>query len=904
MRAQTLVALLTAGIVLTGCQEPTPESRIQSANEALASGQYDEAVIELKNALQAAPDNLDVRFELAKVLYEQGDLPGAEKELRRVINAGRTDDAIQGMLGFALYYQAKFEDAMLLKGELGDNAAPSLRIVDYLAALKIDASPEKAYASLSGSLDGDEKQLLEALQQIKASEVEKPLQMLNSLNLADYYDVFINQTRAQLMARSGSLDEAIELMSSIAKTWPSVGLLAINYVEMLIADERFDDAEKVLTPWVSNDSRSPWFDLLMADLKAREGDFEAALIHAERAVQLGIETFNSYLLAGVAAVEQEKWEAAYSYLNKAHAQQPENRTASRLLARTQLQLGYFEEATELLERVEAKTTEDINFLLSASAYLDASGRPSEAKELLSSTLQETPQSQALLAQLSILQLATDDNKASESVAALSEFSPNSLGAVYLKIQNFLKQNKFEEAKAEAQRLASEDEVNSLLLQAVVEFYKGSNEQTLALTKQVFELDPANVAALRLAMQSEYRQADLFKAADYAEKIVDITESPRAIDNLVYLLDENSDLDSVSTLKTLASKKDNPTIYRLGVIKSYGIAGKYKEAVRVADEYPDARKILARVAWVNLLYSSGYIERVEEALSEWVREEPTNKDAFLASINYYFLRNESQKAMGVIRDAEATFPSEPQFKIAHFEALLRDGKLEQAKSKLNALQNLRLPEWHLSYYRGQLALMNGSLKQADEELSKAYATSGRFGVALVLAKVKSAKKEAIEGFNLLNESLENSDTDVEKRYHIVAEYALAHGYFQNAVSVYDALIEKWPGSAVAFNNRANAMLLSGDVDGAKASAEKAVNIEPNASHLDTLGWVLFKSEQYEAAVEKLEKAVAMGTPSEEAAAHLALAYQAVGQNGKAKALRQKHDSKTGRYDTLWSQVSNR
>ena len=904
MRAQTLVALLTAGIVLTGCQEPTPESRIQSANEAMASGQYDKAVIELKNALQAAPDNLEVRFELAKVLYEQGDLPGAEKEFRRLISAGKRDEVVQGMLGFALYYQAKFEDAMLLRDELGDEAAPALGIVDYLAALKLDAKPERVYSQLSRTLENNELSLITALHEIKQSEVEQPLKELENLEMPEYYAVLLQQTRAQLLFRAGKLDEALDMMSEVAENWSSVGLLAINYTEMLIADGRFDVAEKVLNRWVSNESRSPWFDLLLADLKAREGDFESSFKHAERAVQLGIETFNSFLLTGIAATELKKWEAAYNYLTKAHAQQPQNTTASRLLARTQLQLGYFDEASELLKQVDSKTTEDVNFLLTASAYLDASGRSQEAKELLSSSLSKSPDSQALLAQLSTLQLALDEDKASETIASLSELNPNSLGAVYLRIQSLLKQNKFEEAKSEAKLLASTDEAKSLTLQALVELYQGNNDKALALSQKVLDSDPSDIGALRLAMHSVYRMADLYKAIEYAEKIVDITKSPRAVDNLVYLLEENESLDTISTLKTLASEKSDPTIYRLGIIKSYGVSGKFNDAVKYGDDNAEARALLPRIAWVNLLYSSGNVQRTEEALSEWVREEPTNKDAMLASINYYFINQELEKAVSVIRDAEATFPQESRFKVAHFEALLRDGKLEQAKSKLNSLSNLKLTPWHLSYYKGQLALLNGDLPEAEKELSKAYTLSNEFGVALVLAKLKSAKNESMEGFNILSETLKKSAIDVERQYHIVAEYALAHGYYQNAVVVYNELLEKWPNSAIAMNNKANAEFQSGELKNAVRSAEGAVKLEPSASHLDTLGWILYKSGNQELAKDKLEQAMSMGNVSEAVAAHLAIVYQSTGEPDKARKLKREYASENSRHSSLWSEITSR
>lgn len=74
--------LLTA-LVLSACGADSPETMLASAKDYLAKNDNKAAVIQLKNALQNNPDLAEARFLLGKALLEDGNLTGAEVELRK-----------------------------------------------------------------------------------------------------------------------------------------------------------------------------------------------------------------------------------------------------------------------------------------------------------------------------------------------------------------------------------------------------------------------------------------------------------------------------------------------------------------------------------------------------------------------------------------------------------------------------------------------------------------------------------------------------------------------------------------------------------------------------------------------------------------------------------------------------
>ena len=86
---RTLLVVLAACVALAGCDLlVSPEKRVERAAALIDKGDYRAAAIELRNALQKAPDNARGRLLMAQTAYWLGDLPAAKKELERAADAG------------------------------------------------------------------------------------------------------------------------------------------------------------------------------------------------------------------------------------------------------------------------------------------------------------------------------------------------------------------------------------------------------------------------------------------------------------------------------------------------------------------------------------------------------------------------------------------------------------------------------------------------------------------------------------------------------------------------------------------------------------------------------------------------------------------------------------------------
>src|SRR5574338_231636 len=116
---RTLLRALAAGLVVavTGCSRNDPASYIASAQTYLAKSDYKAAIIQLKNALQKAPENGEARYLLAKSLLATGDPGGAEIEVRKAIDAHYSDDSTIPLLAQAMAARGELAKAV---SELGD----------------------------------------------------------------------------------------------------------------------------------------------------------------------------------------------------------------------------------------------------------------------------------------------------------------------------------------------------------------------------------------------------------------------------------------------------------------------------------------------------------------------------------------------------------------------------------------------------------------------------------------------------------------------------------------------------------------------------------------------------------------------------------------------------------------
>lgn len=168
-REAKLSALILSAMIIwgiAGCSRliPTAEDHYQQAEQYLASGNYDLAVVELRRALTIKPVYPEAHFRLGWIMFHiQGDVKGAMAEFRTAIAQGYSHPDVHYELGAALLEAEFYDDAI----EQFDRAIES----DYdTAQVRLDRG--RAWLG-KGELEKAEREFLMAIERHKP--VEFPL---------------------------------------------------------------------------------------------------------------------------------------------------------------------------------------------------------------------------------------------------------------------------------------------------------------------------------------------------------------------------------------------------------------------------------------------------------------------------------------------------------------------------------------------------------------------------------------------------------------------------------------------------------------------------------------------------------------------------------------------------------
>ena len=97
-RASLAAITLACVVALTGCSDPSAADLLASARSHLAKNEVEAARLELKTLLQGHPNTAEARYLLGKLMLDNGDLAGAEAELRRALEGGHAEASVLPLL--------------------------------------------------------------------------------------------------------------------------------------------------------------------------------------------------------------------------------------------------------------------------------------------------------------------------------------------------------------------------------------------------------------------------------------------------------------------------------------------------------------------------------------------------------------------------------------------------------------------------------------------------------------------------------------------------------------------------------------------------------------------------------------------------------------------------------------
>lgn len=874
MNTKFLACVFFAGmLVLSGCSDSHKSSYdyLSKARKFHKAGNDGAAVIELKNALQVDPKNIEARYLMALIDNERGDGQAAEIEIRKALELGLERRKASAVLSQALLLQRKYHKVL-------DDVKPSGNLQAQLAAAIYTARGD-AYLGLG-----------------KRKEARASFEKAIAANPA-YPDAYIGLARLAAYANdlAGALDEvnkALKKAPNSTLAWSikgdllrfksgdkaagkayrkvleidknnviaRLGLASIDMTSGKLADAKseIDKAQHV----APDDLRVKY---MRAVLEFRSGRYDKAHDQLQQIMKVSSDYMPGVLLMGVVGYELGMYEQAHKSLSVFTARFPANAYAAKFLAATDLKLNNPEGALKALEPVLRRNGKDPQVLaLEGQSYLQKR-EYTKATQYFERAVKIEPKNAALRTGLGTIRMrAGDTGNAIRDFESAIELDPKHYKADALLLTAQLGKNQYDKALATARAWEKKQPDNPVtynfegvayLGKKAVHQARKSFERALSVDPKYF---PAAMNLAKLDLQDGDRRAAKKRFESILQKDKSNTQAMLALADLA--ASRNNSRERLNWLQRAVDAKPSDIVARRQLVDYYLNKDQKEKALNAARDALNANQGDARfldlLGTVQLAAGDG-----GGALSTYSRLADNAPNSPEAQLRLGL----AQMAQGKLKEARASFEKALKLKRDFLDA-------EEALIQLDLTDNnegaalgvaRRIQEQYsgspVGYEReGDIFIKHNdyanAVKSYERALSKGAGSTGF--IKLHHAMVKAGESQAAK--KRLTSWLSDRPRDgVVLEY--AAHYSMEQARNRDAIRFYQKLVKLQPKNARALNNLANLYQEEGDARSLK-TAEQALKAAPeNPGIQDTLGWILVqKGEDLSRAILLLRKA-ATGAP---------------------------------------------
>ncbi|MCZ6783015.1 MAG: tetratricopeptide repeat protein [Proteobacteria bacterium] len=668
------------------------------------------------------------------------------------------------------------------------------------------------------------------------------------------------------------------------------GLLLASTLNQM---QGYEEAVKATDAVLRADPESIYALQVRANANIGMGASEAALLDAERVLELEPDSYQGFALKAMALTKLDRKEdAEQTILELNETARAMDEPGVSMQACVALAVFYRDNdhensepsITDCIERFPGEPF----VLREAENYYDGVERSDEATALWRRAVEESPDNYGLRSMLA--ERLAKQNMPEEAEATLLEAA-----------------ELFEEARAWDQ---------------LARFYlnHGDNEKALEATDKAIALvGTASTEDLR------FRRADLLVSL---ERLEEAEQAAAELEEVVYrelvrariLMAQGDDRQALDLLESALTRWPNNAPARYLAGRAAGILGyrsralaHYREATRAEDASTDAALEVARLQLENGAYIDAVSMANRHLNSRAVRGAEARIIAARASAalaNYADARRfllplsklpdqELNRVIELAAIARAAAGPEAAAEVVESSkldiadpanqlalgSLVRDyvslGRSDDAAARVASALAAHPEEASLHDIQGRLLLLSGSSEQARASFDAALAIEPEYGPALAGLASLAVDAGDLDGAAALLERASAADpTDAESAYQL-AQIRLSQGNSERAEAALRELVKQSPGHAGASNDLAWILAEKGeDLDVALDLARRAARIDTRPAILDTLGWVQFKLGDAASALSTYTRALKEEPDSPSVRYRMGLALRALGRSDDA------------------------
>ncbi|AOY87524.1 hypothetical protein BKP64_04680 [Marinobacter salinus] len=855
-----LSSLLLPLPLLTGCNnQPDTSEAISHVNRAetyAEQGQYRSALLEVKNAIQMEPDNVDHIVRLANLYLEIGAVKEASDLLAPWVDDHT--DAVALTLARAYAEQGKHLSAMEALAKQTPGSPEEQLEAALIRAKALGGSGEVAEAlALYQSLAQGNPSNVEAIAGVLKTHISLG-QQAQAVSAADDWLAKHEQAPEVLYWKGVAQYRENQLEAASATLTDAVAVLPTSDVFLPIRRDVLTTLSRVLTEQGKITEAQVYNTILAKNIDT------AAREQAE---------------AAIAAIKEGKLEDAKSILRDMLKLNPDNEQISLMLGAISAGTGELDEGAQLLtENLDPETTPTQFIRAATMAQIDTGDREAALKTLRRA-IEARPNDNELLAMHGILALSLPEHQ-DEGVASLSKAIGNEPDRVRLRL-------------------------------ALARYYIGQEkpEQALAQLRMAFTSQPAEWTTTATYLNLLIQQGEQKEAAEIRDSLLNgYRDQPEAL-LLASLADAQlgNQAEAIQRLEELAKESPELQAPKVALASLYARSGNSENAVNMlidaATITPDS---IQPIQQAGQIYARDHsIAEVKTWLAETGEAHPelkwsTDTLRSLISIRQGELK-EARALLSQWQDSDAAPVKRAmgQLLLAEAQSAARAGDWSTARAKAAEAITLEPENLGFALLPVGIAQMEGDLDEAFSALDGVEQSFGE-NAAIILARANLlrqqqgatpaydylleqwqssqdtglmpsllalAKSEAPESVDQLTDNWISKEPDSIAANLARAEWLMANKQEIVAANHYEQVISRQPGNVTALNNLAW-LLREEQPDRALELAQRASELAPqNAAVLDTYGWVLHLSGKHAEARDAVEKALALAPGNPEIEDHL-------------------------------------
>ena len=901
MKKQTILASIIMLAMLNGCGGKEASEHFADAQQFIAEQKYNAAIIELKSAIQQAPENTEYRLALGNLYLLAGNAISAQKELLRAKQGGVPPEQVAINLLRASYLSGLHQDVLSLYTEEDISLAEPLN------------SYVKTYRALS---------------ELELGATDRALLLFNELALTEHDDI-VSFAQANMLIPANQYQDAIDKTSAVPSTSPIYQEALYLRGNLHLIMTQYEQAETVLAEYLKLQPNNLRGHLLMAQTKLKQEKLSDAALHADVVLSVLPDHAYANYLKAITEFEAKQYTPAKEHIEKAINNGYRPAPARVVAALTSYQLGLEAQALHHLSTIEKQldaypqakrmyiglqvksgnvvdagtmlqqtdiSNDDLQLVASTAFNLLKQGSPDAARELIAKYENAGYDDIQSLTTMGTMKLGIKGQEAAgiSDLELALQMDPSQdrtrliLASSYLRMQQYDKVN----ALADEWLKNPETAVVGHNLKAYVAVLQQDMANAKASIDQSLQLDPDNALANLLSASIQAYNKDYQQADTLLKKV--LQQHPTYLPAITQYFYVSRQLDNEQAAVNYAEStlEKNPDLYALRIFMAryHYLHQRYNETLALLSGITTDQQ-LPPSHWVMLIDSYYRLNKNGDATrtaQQWLKLNPDDVRAAMTYVEVLRRQNRYDEAISIVDQQLQRQPKQDGLKLTKLQLLTESKQFDAALALLNQLPKEMANRPDILLIKGKIQLNQGQRSAALNDFLRSYEVAADHTTAMLIADTYSKDYSLRQGIEFIESHMKvhGSNNGVDAFYANL----LIQNDPKRAQDIYQQLLAKSPDNLVLLNNYAWLLLRNDNAKDALNYAEKALQqAGDNPDVNDTFGAILLKLNRASDAIPYFEKALQLRPDYDEAKLNYAEALILTNNKSRAEQLLQSVNS---------------